>query len=216
MTRFLLGTGGAFGLLNQLQINNLINCAFSVGINSFDTGSNYGYGKAEILLGNALKNFKREDIYISTKAGTIYDSIRSFHKDFSVQNIEKSFYNSLHKLNTSYIDTFYLHGPTLSQIDSELIEFIKKLKLSKQILYWGVNSHNEEVLKGLINLEYKPDMVMLDYNIAIPQRKFLVSMLAKNGIRVSAGTVLAQGRLVKSLPWFPKVKKNYFIYQEHY
>ena len=53
-------------------------------------------------------------------------------------------------------------------------------------------------------------MVMLDYNIAIPQRRFLVSMLAKNGIRVSAGTVLAQGRLVKSLPWFPKSKKELF------
>ena len=55
MTRFLLGTGGAFGLLNQTQINNLINYAFTVGINSFDTGSNYGYGRAETLLGNALK-----------------------------------------------------------------------------------------------------------------------------------------------------------------
>ena len=210
MTRFLLGTGGAFGLLNQTQINNLINYAFSVGINSFDTGSNYGYGRAESLLGNALKNLKREDIYISTKAGTIYDSMRSFHKDFGVQNIQKSFNKSLQNLNTKYIDTFYLHGPLLHQIDNNLIQFIEKLKSNNQIVNWGVNSHNDEVLKGLIEFDYKPDIVMLDYNIALPKRRKLVSMLAEKGIRVSAGTVLAQGRLVNSLPWFPKSKKELF------
>lgn len=210
MTRFLLGTGGAFGLLNKKQINDLINNAFLLGINSFDCGSNYGYGKAERLLGDALRNYKREDIYISTKAGTEYDSLRSFHKDFSVQSIEKSFKKSLKNFNTNYIDTFYLHGPTLNQIDDNLVNFLKKLKLNNQIIRWGVNSHNEEVLKGLLKLEYKPDIVMLDYNIALPKRRILVSMLADNGIKISAGTVLAQGRLINSLPWIPKNKKELF------
>ena len=157
-----------------------------------------------------MKNLKREDIYISTKAGTIYDSMRSFHKDFGVQNIQKSFNKSLQNLNTKYIDTFYLHGPLLHQIDNNLIQFIEKLKSNNQIVNWGVNSHNDEVLKGLIEFDYKPDIVMLDYNIALPKRRKLVSMLAEKGIRVSAGTVLAQGRLVNSLPWFPKSKKELF------
>ena len=210
MTRFLLGTGGAFGILNQYQINNLIDKAISVGINSFDSGSNYAYGKAETLLGNALKKYKREDFYISTKAGKVYDSLRKFHKDFSFQNIQKSFNKSLENLNIDYLDTFYLHGPKLDQIDNNLINLLQNLKANKKIINWGINSHDDEVLRGLIELEFKPDIVMLDYNISLPERRELVRLIANNGIKVSAGTVLAQGRLIKRLPWVPKNKKELF------
>jgi len=210
MTRFVLGTGGAFGLLSQKQINNLIDNAFSIGINSFDSGSNYAYGKAEILLGNALKKFKREEIYISTKAGTVYDSLRKFHKDFSIQNIENSFNRSLKNLDVDYLDTFYLHGPSLNEIDNDLINFLQNLKANKKIINWGINSHDDDVLKGIIELDNKPDIVMLDYNVGLSERRELVEKIAKNGIKVSAGTILAQGRLIKRLPWFPCRKKELF------
>ena len=139
MTRFLLGTGGAFGILNQYQINNLIDKAISVGINSFDSGSNYAYGKAETLLGNALKKYKREDFYISTKAGKVYDSLRKFHKDFSFQNIQKSCNKSLQNLNIDYLDTFYLQGPKLDHIDNNLINLLQNLKANKKIINLEIN-----------------------------------------------------------------------------
>ena len=42
---------------------------FEAGVNFFDTAEIYGFGQAEIIMGNAIKElgFKREEIVVSTK-----------------------------------------------------------------------------------------------------------------------------------------------------
>jgi len=42
---------------------------FEAGVNFFDTAEIYGFGQAETLMGNAIKElgFKREEIVVSTK-----------------------------------------------------------------------------------------------------------------------------------------------------
>ena len=50
-------------------MNDSVKKCLEYGINYFDTAELYGFGDAEILLGNSLKelNVKREEIVISTK-----------------------------------------------------------------------------------------------------------------------------------------------------
>ena len=43
----------------EKRVAELIDTAWNLGIRSFDTSNNYG--EAEILLGKALKNYKREE-----------------------------------------------------------------------------------------------------------------------------------------------------------
>ena len=50
-------------------MNDSVKVCLEYGINFFDTAELYGFGKAEELLGNSLKqlNVKREEVVISTK-----------------------------------------------------------------------------------------------------------------------------------------------------
>ena len=45
----------------------LMGIAYEQGVNFFDNAEVYGKGESEILMGEALKDFRREDLVISTK-----------------------------------------------------------------------------------------------------------------------------------------------------
>ena len=53
----------------QERHNEIVAKLLENGVNFFDTAEAYGFGKAEVLLGQSLKDLKvkREDVVISTK-----------------------------------------------------------------------------------------------------------------------------------------------------
>lgn len=77
-----------------------IKYALSNGINHIDTSESYSDGKCEELIGMAIKGFDRKKIFIATK-------VREWNLDYN--NIIKSCHNSLKRLNTNYIDIYYIH-----------------------------------------------------------------------------------------------------------
>jgi len=63
-----LGTWLTFG--KQLDVDTariVVKEAFNNGINFFDTAEAYASGLAEAILGKILKEFRREDLLVSTK-----------------------------------------------------------------------------------------------------------------------------------------------------
>ena len=63
--------------------------------------------------------------------------------------------------------------------------------------YLGVNTHEESVMNYISKRPELFDMVLLDYNVLQLDREPIINKLHKFGIGVIAGTVLAQGHLVK-------------------
>ncbi|KAL1758795.1 Aldo/keto reductase family-domain-containing protein [Schizophyllum commune] len=84
-----------------------VRIALRYGITAFDT-SRY-YGESEVVLGEALKavadEFPRESYQIMTKCGRIAGS--TF--DYSPAGVRASVFRSLERLQTTYLDTVYLH-----------------------------------------------------------------------------------------------------------
>ncbi|KAL1732821.1 Aldo/keto reductase family-domain-containing protein [Schizophyllum commune] len=84
-----------------------VRIALRYGITAFDT-SRY-YGESEVVLGEALKavadEFPRESYQIMTKCGRIAGS--TF--DYSPAGVRASVLRSLERLQTTYLDTVYLH-----------------------------------------------------------------------------------------------------------
>lgn len=72
------------------------------GINFIDTAEVY---RTEKIVGEAIKNFNREDIVISTKKSTW----GKLHPN----DVLKSFERSINNLGTDYIDIYHLHGVIL-------------------------------------------------------------------------------------------------------
>lgn len=85
----------------------LLHHAFDLGVRHFDTAALYGFGANETLLGEALKDI-RKDIFLASKCGmTGVDGVRVI--DGQPKTIKATCEAALKRLNTDYIDLYYLH-----------------------------------------------------------------------------------------------------------
>lgn len=83
--------------------------AYELGVNFFDTAEIYGYGRAEEVLGKALKEIgmRREDIVISTKLLSVGSGVHD--KGLSRKHIIEGLRNSLKRLQLDYVDIVFAH-----------------------------------------------------------------------------------------------------------
>lgn len=65
LSRIGLGSYYSFGeKVNQLDADSIVKVALESGINHFDSAEIYGFGKAEEILGSALRNVARRPEYV--------------------------------------------------------------------------------------------------------------------------------------------------------
>ena len=186
---------------------SIIHKAFERGVNFFDTGHNYSKYNAEPRLGRILKEIlssnDRGKLVISSKAGTTVPSLpllpsqRKNIKDFSPDYIENACAESIRNLNCDYLDIFQLHGITESQVTEPLLERLSSMKAKGMYRYLGVNTHSELDMLFIARHPEIFDVVLIDYNVLQLDREPVINVLHEAGIGVVAGTVLAQGHLVK-------------------
>lgn len=118
------------------------------GINHFDCANVYANGESESILGRLI-NSHRHEIILSTKAYYPTSELPN-ERGLSRLNLRNELHNSLRRLQTDYIDIFYMHA-----FDSEtpLEETISTLDLFTQqgkILYVGIsNFASWQVMKAL-------------------------------------------------------------------
>jgi len=184
----------------------IIQEAFDLGVNFFDTGHNYCSFQAEPRLGRIVKQIlsshDRSRLVISTKAGTVVPTAhilfkQKITKDFSPDYIEQTCAKSIRNLNCDYLDLFQLHGIAESQISQALIDRLFTMREKGMFRYLGINSHSASDLLYISKHPELYDMVLLDYNVLQLDREPLIDQLVQAGIGVVAGTVLGQGHLVK-------------------
>jgi len=83
---------------NQANVEAVVERAFELGINHFETAR--GYGSSERQLGRALASLPRSEIIVQTK-------IRPHRKP---HRFVRDFLDSLSRLNLSYVDLLAVHG----------------------------------------------------------------------------------------------------------
>lgn len=114
------GTAIGWGDVDDKDSVKGLQAAIDGGINLFDTSNMYGCGHSETLLGEALKGI-RDHVVISTKFGWVFDPERRMKLgyDISPSYIRKSLEDSLKRLQTDYIDVYFLHVPTCTADETE-------------------------------------------------------------------------------------------------
>src|SRR5688572_11699324 len=108
-----IGLGGMSLKPGNESAGEVIQKAIEHGINFFDTADLYDKGENEILVGNAIKEF-RHKIILATKVGNEWKADgKSWewnpHKEYILKAVDKS----LHRLKTDHIDLYQLHGGTI-------------------------------------------------------------------------------------------------------
>ena len=138
LSQLCLGTmmfGGQTSEADSLQI---MDYAYSQGINFFDTANTYVQGESEFIVGKGLKG-RRHDILLATK---VRGQMGSGRNDFGLnrRNILAALEASLQRLDTDYLDLYYLHAPDYDTSLEETVETMSSLVKSGKIRYWGVSN----------------------------------------------------------------------------
>ncbi|QPF84814.1 aldo/keto reductase [Bradyrhizobium genosp. L] len=102
-----MGMSDFYGPTDRSESISTIHAALDAGITLIDTGDFYGMGHNEMLIGEALKGGKRDQVQISVKFGALRDPNRGFLGYDSRPAAMKNFVAySLQRLGTDHIDIY--------------------------------------------------------------------------------------------------------------
>ncbi|GGG68941.1 aldo/keto reductase [Paenibacillus radicis (ex Gao et al. 2016)] len=121
--------------------------ALSLGVNFFDTADQYGLGKNEALVGRALSSV-RPNVHIATKFGFVRnDAGEVVEINGSPSYVKQACEASLKRLNTDYIDLYYLHRVDARVPIEETIGAMKMLVDEGKVRYIGLSEASPQTIE---------------------------------------------------------------------
>jgi aryl-alcohol dehydrogenase-like predicted oxidoreductase len=201
-----LGTaafGGIFGAREPAAAERTVLHALERGINLIDTAPSYGGGRAETIVGAALRG-RRDDVILSTKVGCYGEE----EFDFSVRRIREELGASLQRLQTDYVDILLAHDIEYGepdQIVGETLPYLRQLQHDGIARCVGVSGLSLGAFRTV--LEVAPIDVVLPYcRYALHDQSLDRELLPWcDGTGILLGSPLAMGMLTAEGPpsWHP-------------
>lgn len=150
--------------LNEETGKDVIRTAIDHGINFLDTAYIYGPERSEELIGEVMKEKgKRDEIVIATKgAHKFVDG--EVVLDNSPAFLKEAVEGSLKRLQTDYIDLYYIHFPDEGTPKDEAVGALKRLKDEGKIKAIGVSNFSIDQLKEA-NKDGYVDVLQSEYNL---------------------------------------------------
>lgn len=150
--------------LNEDTGKELVRTAISHGIDFLDTAFIYGMGRSEELVGEVVRESgRRQELVLATKGahrqtgdGIAVDNSPAFLRE----EVEKS----LKRLQTDYIDLYYIHYPDEDTPKAEAVGALQELKDEGKIRAIGVSNFSPEQLKEA-NQDGYVDVFQGEYNL---------------------------------------------------
>ena len=156
--------------MDEDQAFACLKLAFEKGVNFFDTAEAYGAGKAETVLGRALKKagWKRSDLVVSTKL--FWGGSGPNDEGLSRKHVLEGLDASLGRLQLSYVDLLFCHRPDRSTPVEETVRAMNHVIAQGKALYWGTSEWSaDEIMEahGIGRREHliPPQMEQPEYNM---------------------------------------------------
>lgn len=178
-----LGLGGAslagiFSAVPADQARATVAHALDVGITYVDTAPQYGLGRSEHLMGDALRD-RRDGVVLSSKVGRLLKPVKAAEQDkgswvdplpfnqvydYSYDAVMRSFEDSLQRLGLNSIDILYVHDigvathgvegnkPLWAQLANGGYKALRELRDSGAIKAIGLGVNEWEVLMEAFKL----------------------------------------------------------------
>ncbi|QUS56719.1 aldo/keto reductase [Pseudovibrio brasiliensis] len=125
--------------------------AVELGINFFDVAPVYGLGHAETLLGKALETTAREQVYIASKCGLVWNNPeKAVKNNLTKASIIEEVDQSLVRLQTDYIDLLQCHWPDPNTPLEETAEGLRAVVESGKVRHLGVSNFSLEMTQELM------------------------------------------------------------------
>lgn len=143
---------------------DILLAGIEAGMDFIDTAFIYGGGTSEIIIGETFKKHNlRDKVVIATKGAheVTPDGVKiNNHPEFMRQEVE----SSLRRLQTDYIDLYYVHFPDEDTPKAEVIGALTRLKEEGKIRSIGVSNFSlQQIKEG--NMDGGIDVVQDEYNL---------------------------------------------------
>lgn len=181
--------------ISEEESHNMILTALDLGVNFFDSAFMYGMGHSEEVIGDVLKKCNaRNRILLATKGAHKLvqgEIVVDNNPDFLVEEV----YKSLKRLQTDYIDLYYIHFPDDKTPKYEAVGALQRLREKGIIKEIGVSNFSIEQIKEA-NRDGYVDVVQDEYNLLTRDKeKEFIPYLRKNNIAFIPYFPLASGLL---------------------
>jgi aryl-alcohol dehydrogenase-like predicted oxidoreductase len=123
---------------DQAEATAMVDAALQAGVTFFDTANSYVGGTSETMLGVALRG-KREDAVIASKFFNPMGH-RPNDSGMSRLHIKQQIEGSLKRLQTDYIDLYYIHHVDHQTPLEEMLRALDDLVREGKILYTGCSN----------------------------------------------------------------------------
>jgi myo-inositol catabolism protein IolS len=181
--------GDWWGGTDDAESIRTIHRALDLGVTLFDTAEAYANGHAEEVLGRALVG-RREEAIIANKV---------MPNHFASDQIEQAFGASCRRLQTDYIDVYFLHWPNIDVRIGGPMETLERLRAAGRIRAIGVSNFTAAEIDAASQYG-RVDVLQPPYNMFW---RFIegdqLPYCQEHGIGVMAYSGLAQGLLAGRL-----------------
>ena len=187
--------GNVFGwTLDEEKSFEILDAFVEAGYNFIDTADMYSYwvdggagGQSETIIGKWMKaRGNRNRVIIATKAG---GPTGVNETDSSSRHILETVEKSLERLQTDYIDLYYLHYDDEKTPVSETLQAFDQLVKSGKVKHIAVSNISPERLKE--SLEYSDQNNIAKYQVLQP----LYNLVERKGYETDYAPIVAEHNL---------------------
>jgi aryl-alcohol dehydrogenase-like predicted oxidoreductase len=136
--------GQVWGEQDETAAIEALRTAVDVGVNVFDTAEAYGNGRSEALLGKAFKGM-RDEVVIATKVS---------NSNLRPEDLRRSCEASLRRLDTDYIDVYYIHWPNWEIPLADTMGEMARLKDEGKIRFVGCSNFGKQDLEEILAIDH--------------------------------------------------------------
>ncbi len=142
------------------KAQEIIDYAYSHGVNYFDTAYGYHGGKSELFVGQALEKYPRDSFLLASKMPIWCAKEKG--------DVERIFNEQLQKCRTDYFDFYLFHAQNAANFakcqEFGVYEFLTKMKAEGKIRRLGFSFHDApEVLRHICDT-YEWDFAQIQLN----------------------------------------------------
>jgi methylglyoxal reductase len=162
-----------FGEVDEKIAIDAIRASIDAGVNMVDTAAAYGSdGASEKVVAKAIKGL-RDKVVLATKLGVLRidgEYVRCLNTNIMRREIE----DSLRRLETDYIDVYYIHWPDFNSSIEDALELMVKFKEEGKIRAIGVSNFDTSLIQKAIDI--------VDISVVQPPMSMLNRSSVENGI----------------------------------
>lgn len=146
----------------EIEAKKILEMAIQSGIRHIDTADVYARKAVERIIGETLGQ-ERKQLFLASKGGNelTEDGMRW---NPNPSYLEEALHGSLERLQTDYLDLYYIHGGTLEDNLDATIEWAQKQKRDGLIRQIGLSSIRPNVIKHWV-ASGALDVLMTPYSL---------------------------------------------------